>query len=144
MKIQSLGHVVIRVRDQKRSEDFYNGILGLPIVARLEKYKMTFFSLGDHHDFAVAAMGDDAPDAPKNAPGLEHVAFRIGDNLDELREAKAHLEAAGLKLRLVEHEVSQSIYFHDPDGNQVEVYVDGTDKWKEDPSLVAQGGPLQL
>ncbi len=35
MKIESLGHVVIKVRDQARSEKFYNGILGLPIVARL-------------------------------------------------------------------------------------------------------------
>ena len=33
MKIESLGHVVIKVRDQARSEKFYNGILGLPIVA---------------------------------------------------------------------------------------------------------------
>lgn len=34
--------------------------LGLPIVARLDKYQVTFFSLGNHHDFATAAVGEDA------------------------------------------------------------------------------------
>ena len=29
MNIQSLGHVVLKVRNQARAEAFYNGILGL-------------------------------------------------------------------------------------------------------------------
>ena len=144
MKIQALGHVVIKVRDQDKAEAFYNGILGLPIVARMERYHMTFFSLGNHHDFAVAALGADADKAVANAAGLAHVAFKIGDTLDELRDAKAHLEAAGVAVRCADHTVSQSLYFHDPDGNQVELYVDGSDAWKQDPQLVAQAEPLEL
>ena len=144
MKIQSLGHVVIKVRDQKVSEDFYNGVLGLPIVARYDELNMTFFSLGNHHDFAIAAVGKDAEDAPAKAPGLAHVAFKIGDSLDELREARDYLEGQGLELRLVDHDVSQSIYMRDPDGNMVEVYVDGIDDWKEDPTLVAEARELSL
>ena len=31
MKIQSLGHVVIKVRNQERAKAFYNGLLKLPI-----------------------------------------------------------------------------------------------------------------
>ena len=36
MRIQQLGHVVIKVRDRDRDrpEQFYSGVLGLPIVAR--------------------------------------------------------------------------------------------------------------
>lgn len=34
MKIQSLGHVVIKVRSQQRAEAFYNRLLGIPIAAR--------------------------------------------------------------------------------------------------------------
>jgi catechol-2,3-dioxygenase len=51
MKIRSLGHVVLRVTDRDRSERFYNGVLGLPICARLDQggMKMAFFSLGNHH-----------------------------------------------------------------------------------------------
>ena len=144
MKIQSLGHVVIKVRNQKRAEAFYNGLLGLPIAARLPEMSMTFFTLGNHHDFAVAAMGDEAPDAPENSPGLLHVAFKIGNRIDELREAKRKLEAAGLEVHSYDHDVTKSIYFRDPDGNTVELYVDATDVWKQRPEAVAQMKPLDL
>jgi catechol 2,3-dioxygenase len=144
MKIQSLGHVVLKVRNQQRAEAFYNGLLKLPIVARWAPRSMTFFSLGNHHDFAITAVGDDAPDAPQDAPGLFHVAFKIGQSLDELREAKLYLDAAGVEVVARDHVVSQSIYFKDPDGNTIELYVDASDVWKEHPEAVAHGAPLEL
>jgi catechol 2,3-dioxygenase len=144
MKIQSLGHVVIKVRNQQRAEAFYNGLLGIPIAARFPPLSMTFFTLGNHHDFAVAAVGDDALDAPANSPGLFHVAFKIGTRIDELREAKLQLEAAGLKVDAYDHEVSKSIYFNDPDGNTIELYIDASDVWKQRPEAVAQATPIDL
>ncbi len=144
MKIQSLGHVVVKVRNQQRAEAFYNGLLGIPIVARLASPVMTFFTLGNHHDFAIAAVGDDAPDAPANCPGLAHVAFKIGTSIDELREAKLHLEAAGFEVEAYDHEVNKSIYFKDPDSNMVELYVDTSDVWKQRPDAVATGTQFDL
>lgn len=144
MKIESLGHVVIKVRDQQRAEAFYNGLLGMPIVARLPQPAMTFFSLGDHHDFAVMAVGSDGLDAPANSPGLLHVAFKIGTRIDELREAKLHLEAAGIGVQVFDHEVTKSLYFPDPDGNTIELYVDVSEVWKTRPETVAQVRPLDL
>ncbi|MDP6389255.1 MAG: VOC family protein [Alphaproteobacteria bacterium] len=144
MKIQSLGHVVLKVANQARAEEFYNGFLGLPIAARFERLNMTFFSLGDHHDFAVMAVGDDAAGADDKAVGLQHVAFKIGDDPEVLIEAKAKFDAAGIEVRAVDHEVTQSLYFFDPDGNQLEVYVDVSDEWKRDPQAVAQGRPLDI
>ena len=144
MKVQSLGHVVIKVRNQERAEAFYNGILGLPVAARFEPLRMTFFTLGNHHDFAVLAVGDAAPDALADAPGLFHVAFKVGDSVEQLREAKRALEAAGLTATAYDHGVAQSIYVLDPDGNTVELYVDVSDAWKEHPELVAQATPLDL
>ena len=144
MKIQSLGHVVIKVRDQQRAEAFYNGLLGIPIAARFPPLSMTFFTLGNHHDFAVAAVGNDALDAPANAPGLLHVAFKIGTRIDELREAKLQVEAAGIEVEAYDHEVTKSIYFKDPDGNTVELYVDASDVWKQRPQAVAQATPFDL
>src|SRR6185369_14883166 len=89
MQIQALGHVVLRVTDQSRAERFYGETLGLPICARFDEdgMKMTFFTLGNHHDFAVMEVsGEDAAAGP-SAVGLHHVAFKIGDRLDQLREA---------------------------------------------------------
>lgn len=144
MKIQSLGHVVIKVRNQQSAEAFYNRLLGIPIAARYAPLSMTFFTLGNHHDFAVTAIGDDALEAPENSPGLQHIAFKIGTQIHELRDAKARIEATGLKVVARDHKVTQSIYFNDPDGNTIELYVDTSDIWKEHPEAVAQSAPLEL
>jgi catechol-2,3-dioxygenase len=144
MKVHSLGHVVIKVRDQQRAEAFYNGLLGLPIAARYPQMSATFFTLGNHHDFAIVAIGADAEVPPEHSTGLLHVAFKIGDRIDDLREAKDRLEAAGLQVQARDHRVSKSIYFNDPDGNCIELYVDCTDAWKQTPQLVAHSAPLQL
>ena len=145
MKVQALGHAVLKVRSLERSEQFYSGVLGIPIAARHETMPMTFFTLGNHHDLALLAVGDDAPEPPRNAPGLYHIALKVGDTLDELRGVKQHLEAAGVTIdATIDHTVSQSIYVRDPDGNGVELYVDASSVWKDDPQQVAQGKAMAL
>ena len=115
MKIQELGHVVIKVRDRSRAEGFYGGLLGLAVVARRDEPPMTFFSLGNHHDFAILAVGDGGPDAAANAPGLFHVAFRVGDTVEDLAEAKNYLESRGVPIGMVaDHTVTKSVYFVGP------------------------------
>lgn len=145
MNIQSLGHVVLRVTNRERSEKFYGEVLGLPICARFDEQgmKMAFFSLGNHHDLAISEVGKGAT-STNDGPGLDHVAFCIGNTVGQLREAKVHLEAAGIDVDPVDHEVTQSLYFTDPDGNGIEVYVDVSDAWKADPQRVAQVAPLEL
>ena len=146
MKIKSLGHVVLRVTDRERAEHFYGDILGLPICARFDEggFKMAFFTLGNHHDFAVMEVSGDGSSPSESAVGLHHVAFNIGTTLDELRDAKAKLDAEGIATTPIDHEVTKSLYFEDPDGNGVELYVDGSDIWRQDPQRVAQVGPLEL
>jgi catechol 2,3-dioxygenase len=145
MQIQQLGHVVLQVRDRERAEEFYSGVLGLRIVAHMESPCATFFSLGHHHDFAIVAVGPDGPDAAPDGPGLAHVAFRIGDSIDELREAKRYLDECGVNITMIaDHTVSQSVYITDPDGNTIELYVDTSDVWRADPQVVATAAPLTL
>ena len=146
MKIQALGHVVVRVKDRARAERFYGGLLGLPIIARYDEngMKMTFFTLGNHHDFAVSEVSGDGSSNSESAVGLDHVAFKIGTNLDELREAKKNLESAGVEPSPVDHEVTKSLYFKDPDGNGIELYIDASDVWKREPQRVAQARPFEL
>ena len=146
MKIKALGHVVLRVTDRSRAERFYNGVLGLPICAHFDEggMKMAFFTLGNHHDFAVSEVSGDDARAGRNAAGLDHVAFNIGTTLDELREAKAKLDAAGIATTPIDHEVTKSLYFQDPDGNGIEIYIDASDAWRREPQRVAQVQPLEL
>jgi catechol 2,3-dioxygenase len=145
MKVEKLGHVVLKVRNRERAEQFYEGVLGLPVAARMDEPAMTFFTLGNHHDFAIVEVGTGGPDSAANSPGLFHAAFKVGDSTDDLREAKAHLEAAGVTiLGVADHTVSESIYLADPDGNAIELYVDTSDVWRTEPQAVASIGPLAL
>ncbi|MCG8544697.1 MAG: VOC family protein [Alphaproteobacteria bacterium] len=146
MEIQSLGHVVLKVRDFEKSVPFYTDVLGLKEVARSGN-RMVFFTFdNNHHDIALLQTGADAPEAPEKAPGLAHVAFKIGTTLEELRGAKTWLESQGVEIeRTADHDVSKSVYFRDPDGNQLEVFIDGDPKtWQEDPQRVAGSAPLEL
>ncbi|MBI2204585.1 MAG: VOC family protein [Candidatus Rokubacteria bacterium] len=155
MRVERVGHVVLKVRDLERSVPFYRDVLGLREVARLEDRPslrvgatLVFFSAtgANHHDIGLLEVGADAPAAPSHGVGLYHVALKIGDSLDDLRAAKRHLDAQGARiLGVSDHRVSQSIYLADPDGNVIEVYVDADPRvWQQDPSAVASVGPLAL
>ena len=84
--------------------------------------------------------------ADARSVGLAHVAFKVGDTLEDLREFKQHLERHQVAvLGMADHKVSQSLYLADPDGIEIEVYVDADPSiWKENPATVATIGPLRL
>ncbi|MBI2158811.1 MAG: VOC family protein [Candidatus Rokubacteria bacterium] len=147
ISVRGVGHVVLKVRDLDRSAQFYREVIGLKEVARFPG-RMVFFSATgqNHHDLALLAVGAGAPGPQQEAVGLYHVALKIGDRLEDLRAAKAHLAAHGItKIRVTDHRVSQSIYLNDPDGNGLELFVDADPAiWRENPAAVATIEPLEL
>jgi catechol 2,3-dioxygenase len=140
MQVQRLGHVVLKVRDARRAEAFYAGTLGIPIISRIsDPVRMTFFTLGDHHDLAVLELGDEATSPTERHTGLAHVAFNIGDSNLAYEAARAELEARGIELLYeADRAVTKSMHLHDPDGNEVELYVDTSDA-REMPHAQAVG-----
>ena len=147
IKVERVGHVVLNVRDLTRAVVFYTGVLGLHEVGRYGVNMVFFSATGDnHHYLAVFEVGSQACALEPGSVGLNHVALRIGNTLEVLRAAKAHLDAAGVPiLRMENHRVAQSIYFNDPDGNELEVYVDDDPRiWRDNPAAVATVEPLEL
>ena len=126
MNVQALGHVVLKVRDVARSEDFYGNLLGIPVVGRItDPVPMVFFTLGRHHDFAVMELGRHGRSPDRNSAGLAHVAFKVGDSLDDFAAVERELEAAGVVILYeLDHGFAKGMHLHDPDGNEVELYVD--------------------
>ena len=146
MRVHGLGHVVLKVRDLNQSVPFYRAVLGLKKVGQAGE-KMVFFSfLDNHHDLALLETEQDAAAPNENSPGLHHVAFKVGDSIDELQEAKDWLISKGVPPhRTRDHVATQSVYFHDPDGNQIEVFVESDPSvWLDEPGLVATSNPLEL
>jgi len=57
-------------------------------------------------------LGRDALPPTPNAVGFAHVAFKVGDALDDLRAMRSRLEQHGVRLGSAsDHVVSQSLYF---------------------------------
>jgi catechol 2,3-dioxygenase len=92
-------------------------------------------------------VGDAPGPQPGRRRGLYHIGIKVGDHLDDLRAAKRELEHAGVEISgMSDHTVSQSLYLEDPDGNEVELYVDADEAiWKNNPAaVVAPVKPLRL
>jgi len=150
MEIKELGHLVLYVRDLERSVAFYRDLLGWHQVSpEVAGMPAAAFSSGrTHHELLLIEVGPDATAIPQGRRvGLYHFGLKVGDTDDELREALARIQEAGVKIAgASDHTVTHSLYIFDPDGNEIELYIDvaGVD-WQNNPeAIVAPTRPLVL
>lgn len=157
MEIKDLGHIVLYVRDLGRSVHFYRDVLGFrqifptpdgPDALRFPAAAFSSASGRTHHELLLIEAGPDAASQPAGRRvGLYHFGLKVGDSDDELRDALRRLQEEGVPITgASDHTVSHSLYLADPDGNEIELYVDvpGVD-WKSDPTLVVSPiKPLRL
>lgn len=139
MKAHYLGHVVFYVRDLERSLAFYRDLLGFQEVGRIFQGAAAALTSGrTHHELLLIQVGDAPGPATGRRRGLYHIGIKVGDGLDALRAARQELELAGVTIDgMSDHTVSQSLYLRDPDGNEVELYVDAAESvWKKNPAAV--------
>ena len=129
--MQALGHVVLKVRNLQRSENFFSVMLGMPIISQISDPAMTFFALEtsrNHHDFALMEVGFDALSPGDDTTGLAHLAFKIGGSAEEFGLARRLFDASGTRvLYETERGSSRSVHVLDPDRNEIELYVDISD-----------------
>lgn len=136
MQIKELGHVVLYVTDLQRSADFYRDMLGFTEVVRGQG--MAMFSSGrTHHELLLLEVGGEKRKKFLE-PGLYHIGFKIGDGPQAIKDAYTELKAAGVHIvGTSDHGVTHSVYIEDPDGNELELYSDVSDEWKQNPLAVA-------
>lgn len=139
MKIHELGHVVLYVSNLERSRKFYAKTLGFHEIPSQMPGAALFSSGRTHHELLLIEIDAVPREKERLEPGLYHIGFKIGTTDDELMTAYAELEQAGVKiLGTADHHVTHSLYVFDPDGNELELYVDISDEWKTNPSVVAR------
>ncbi len=129
-----LGHVVLYVRDLNKSSSFYSEVVGLRQVGRIFHDRGAIFSGGRTHHELLLLQEKDAPGPLQGRRiGLYHIGWKVGDDLNALRDARRRVERFGAEIEgLADHTISQSLYIRDPDGNEVELYVDNPNyNWKE-------------
>ena len=116
-----IGHVHLKISNLKKSEEFYIRIFELKISEKVENYLFLTFGK-EHHDLALQEI--DNPQYPSDKMiGLYHFAVEL-ENLKQLAEIYFRLKKFGIKCNPIDHGISKTIYFSDPDGNGIEVYAD--------------------
>jgi catechol 2,3-dioxygenase len=138
MEVKELGHLVLYVRDIERSRRFYRDVLGWNEIAG--EGPMAMFSSGrTHHELLLLEVGPNAtPIPPGRRVGLYHFGLKIGTTDEELRAALTELIDAGANVvGTADHGVTHSLYITDPDGNEIELYIDvQPERWREDPQAI--------
>ncbi|MDQ5961186.1 MAG: catechol 2,3-dioxygenase [Patescibacteria group bacterium] len=136
MQIKELGHVVLYVTNITRMADFYRDTLGFREIER--RPGMALFSSGrTHHELLLIEIGGIPRESRTPEPGLYHIGFKIGESTAELKAASEELLAKQVTIiGTADHSVTHSLYILDPDGNELELYADVSDEWKQDPKAV--------
>ncbi len=149
LRVHELGHIVLYVRSVERSADFYERVLGWKRISVLADMPIAVFSSGrTHHELLLIEVGEAAGRVPKgHRVGLYHFGLKVGDSDNELREAAQTLQDNGIEVvGATDHTVTHSLYIEDPDGNEIELYIDvpGIDWQKHPELLLAPPKMLQL
>jgi catechol-2,3-dioxygenase len=112
------------VTDLARMEDFYTRLLGFTVTDRgdLGSTQLVFLSRDpkEHHQIVLASG---RPGAAGFNP-INQISFRMAE-FAGLREMHRRLQREGVaEMSPVSHGNALSIYFRDPEGNRIELFVD--------------------
>jgi catechol-2,3-dioxygenase len=149
--VKELGHIVLYVSELDRSVRFYRDVLGWRQIIPPDgtpRMPAALFSSGrTHHELLLLEVGKDAAPLPRGRRvGLYHFGLKVGDSDDELRAALSRLREAGVPIvGATDHGITHSLYLTDPDGNEIELYIDvsGVD-WNDFAAIVARPRALHL
>ena len=127
--VQRIDHVVLRVRDLERSIAFYAALLGCAVVKRRDDLGLVHLRAGAS---MIDLVGIDGPlgrrggaAAGEQGRNMDHLCLRV-EPFDEaailgLLAAHGLPCSAKVQINFGAEGDGPSIYFSDPDGNQVEL-----------------------
>jgi catechol 2,3-dioxygenase len=142
-----IGGVTLAVSDLSRSVEFYERVLGLPVLTREGDERALLGQDGDRPALELTQISDPVR-VPTDSTGLFHVAWlhpsRAGLAASVLRVAQQRWPLEGAS----DHGVSEAVYLSDPDGLGIELYVDRPRASWERPAdgrgVVMYTAPLDL
>ena len=118
-----LAHVVFRTPQLDALVSWYETVLGAEVAMRNDF--IAFLTYDDeHHRIALVACPPPEGERGAGGPGLEHVAFTYA-SLDDLIATYERLRDLGITpYWTINHGPTTSLYYRDPDGNQLELQID--------------------
>lgn len=116
-------HVVLQTSRLEEMRNWYCALLDGHVV--FEGHGLSFVTFDEEHH-RIAFLEPPIPLKPKSpmAAGMHHVAYTFA-SLDDLLHRYASLREQGIEPHVpIQHGVTTSLYYRDPDGNFVEMQVD--------------------
>ncbi|WP_239467602.1 VOC family protein [Enterococcus cecorum] len=115
-----LGPVYLNVLDLPRLSQFYQEVVGLSVLSKTKAQIV----LGIQADQRPLVILQQATKEDKQTAGLYHLAILVPTRL-ALSEVLHHLVEQGVTLEGgADHGYSEALYFHDLEGNGIEIYRD--------------------
>jgi catechol 2,3-dioxygenase-like lactoylglutathione lyase family enzyme len=132
-KVKMLHHHAFRCRNAQETRDFYEGMLGIPLVAACiepidpltnepKPYMHLYFELADgsalaFFDYPYHFSANDFPEVDQFG---HHIAMEVTGGHATIDGYKEKLTKAGIDVFEIDHGYCRSIYFYDPNGLRVE------------------------
>jgi catechol 2,3-dioxygenase-like lactoylglutathione lyase family enzyme len=125
----AFSHFGFFVRDLKRMEDFYTRVLGFTASDRGDldtprgRVSLVFLT-GDPREHHQIVLASGRPAEPAFNP-INQISFRLADfaGLREMHRMIAQ-EKGVTDVSPVSHGNALSVYFRDPEGNRIELFID--------------------
>jgi glyoxylase I family protein len=118
-------HLALICSDVEQTIQFYDGLLGFPLIELIENRDYSgsshlFFDLGNGNLLAFFDFpGLGLQPGVESIGSVQHIAISVSPESFEL--LKGRLDAAGLPYIGPERGITNSVYFKDPDGIQIEL-----------------------
>jgi catechol 2,3-dioxygenase len=124
-------HVNLKTTRLSEMIDFYRMLVGVEVVFR-DQVGAWLTNDEANHRIALLAFPNFADDPEKEThAGMHHSAFEYA-SFDELNSSYLRLKEAGITPALcLDHGMTFSYYYADPDGNNVELQVDNFGDWSK-------------
>jgi catechol 2,3-dioxygenase-like lactoylglutathione lyase family enzyme len=139
---RKLAHLVLKTSNYEPMVDWYLKVLNARVA--LAAPHVSFLTFDDeHHRIAIVKVPRLAKHDP-NTCGMDHIAFTYASMGDLLATYK-RLAAQGIRPRWpINHGMTVSFYYQDPDGNNLELQIDSfpttqelQDYFERDPDYAA-------
>jgi len=123
------GHIVLRTARFQEMAAWYKTVLNAEPM--FETPILCFLTYDDEHHRVLIATDPNAVDRDPKACGVAHFAY-LFDSVADWMASYARLRDLGIEpVYSVNHGFQSSLYYHDPDGNEVELGIDNFETRQE-------------
>ncbi len=115
-------HIVLYTKRRAEMVDWYKKVLGAQVTA--DSKGLSFLTYDDEHHRVAVIERNDLGDKVPDTIGMAHFAYTY-NSLGDLIGIYEYLKSEGITpYRQINHGPTTSVYYHDPDGNAVELQTD--------------------